>query len=549
MFFSGIRVNSITHRSTSPAITSRIQQRITQLALALFLITACSANAELKRYEIIDSIKVANVWSGHPVDFALVEMGNSLYMGYYDSSRKMIIAKQDIQSKSLTYKTLESTLGWDSHNFIAMSLDSLGYVHVSGNMHSSALNYFCSTSPLDIQSLTKSTMTQQNESSVTYPVFFRGNNGELIFSFRDGTSGNGNQLYNVWNHNTKKWSRLFGSALIDGEGQRNAYTGGPYLGPDGYYHMYWMWRETADAGTTHDVCYIRSKDLVNWETADGTKLTLPVKMSTPGIYVDTIAQKSGLINRGAIGFDSQNRLILTYHQYDNSANKYTQLYNARREGNQWKIYQTSDWAYQWNIGGTGTLVLQVTFGAAFQSGGVMTQSYYHAKYGTGVWELDETTLKPKSEAISSLWPAALEKPARSDMVVHWLKSQGPITCAGTFSNSTSAAPLDPSVIYALRWETLPENQDKPRDIIPAPTKLMLYKFKDLNCATGVTDFSHANRSEAGNILKKNSIICNINNCHSGSLKMSDQLYSVTGRQIHQNVNKALPQGIFIRSVK
>jgi len=548
-FMSFFRYTS--KRTEHPFINNycRIKSRTLLLFIALILPGGLiSESAALERYKLLDSSKISDVWSGHPVDFALVEMGNILYMAYYDSSRKMTVAKYDVSSEAVTYKSIESTLGWDSHNFIAMALDSLGYIHVSGNMHSSGLVYFRSTAPYDIQSLVKSTMTGQNETNMTYPVFFRGNSGELIFTYRDGTSGNGNQLYNVWNHNTKKWTRLFGSALIDGEGLRNAYTGGPYLGPDGYYHMYWMWRETADAGTTHDVCYIRSKDLVNWENAAGTKLTLPVKMSSPGVFVDTIAQNSGLINRGAIGFDSKNQLILTYHQYDNTANKYTQLYNARREGNQWKIYQTSDWAYQWSIGGTGTLVLQVTFGAVIKSGSVLTQSYYHVKNGTGVWELDETTLKPKSGVISSLWPSDLEKPLRTDMVVHWLKSQGPITCAGTFSNSTSNPPADPSVVYALRWETMPENQDKARDPIPAATKLMLYKFKDLNNVTSINK-TITNAMAVNNNIKKTELLCNINSIVKGNSKLSGNIYSTTGRRYNSRAMNSLPQGIYIRSIR
>ncbi len=262
--------------------------------------------------------------------------------------------------------------------------------------------------------------------------------------------------------------------------------GGPILGPDGYYHVFWMWRETPDAGTTHDVSYIRSKDLLNWENADGTKLSLPVTIASPGILVDSIPQNSGLINRGAIGFDSQGRLIITYHKYDATVNHYTQLYNTRREGNQWKIYQTSQWAYQWVISGTGSLVLQITFGPVeLRPDGSLTQSYYHVQYGAGIWELNEATLKPASTPISSIWPIGLEQAKRPGMEVHWLKCHGPVCAAGTFSNSTSSPDPDPSTVYALRWETMPENNDQPRDTIPAPTALMLYTFKDPNVVTRI----------------------------------------------------------------
>ena len=456
-------------------------------AAAIFFLHVGSpdASSSLQRLQLQDSLKISDVWSGHPVDFSFVARGDSQYVAYYDSARRMTVALRTIASKTVHYVTLPSTLGWDSHNYIAMALDSAGYLHVSGNMHAVPLVYFRSTAPFAIDSIKAASMVGSQETSLTYPVFFNGPSGELLFMYRDGASGNGNQIFDKWTLSTKKWSRLFDQPLFDGQGQRNAYMGGPILGPDGYYHVYWMWRETADAATTHDVSYIRSKDLVNWETVTGAKLTLPITASTKDVRVDSIPQHGGLINRGAIGFDSHNRLIITYHKFD--ANGYTQLYNARWEGAQWKIYQTSDWAYRWDFGGTGTLVLNITFGPVVQQpNGSLTQSYYHIQYGTGIWELDESTMKPKSILGTSLWPARLEAPQHSGMVVHWLKSTGLITLAGSFFNSTSTPAKDPSIVYALRWETMPENQDQPRSPIPAPTPLMLYTFKDPNAATAVS---------------------------------------------------------------
>jgi hypothetical protein len=450
--------------------------------LLTLLFLSFPAVSNLQRLTLLDSLKIADVWSGHPVDFSFVARGDSQYVAYYDSAQRMTVAMHDVGSNMVHKKTLPSTVGWDSHNYIAMALDSAGYFHVSGNMHSSALVYFRSTAPYSIDSLKAASMVGSEETSVTYPVFYYGPSGELIFMYRTGSSGNGNQIFNNWSITTKKWSRLFDKPLFDGEGQRNAYMGGPVSGPDGYYYVYWMWRETADASTTHDVGCIRSKDLLQWETISGTKLTIPITLSTKGVLVETIPQHGGVINRGAVGFDKQKRPIVTYHKFD--ANGNTQLYNARWEDNAWNIHQVTDWAYRWDFGGTGTLVLEVTFGpVVLEQSGSLTQVFYHKKYGSGIMELDEATLKKKSDLGSSLWPEALEQPRQSGMVVHWLKDQGVITLAGSFFNSTSTPRRDPSVVYALRWETMPENKDQPRTPVPAATPLMLYKFKDPNAGT------------------------------------------------------------------
>jgi hypothetical protein len=452
-------------------------------SLVFFAASPCASPA-VARLVLVDSIRIGSVWSGHPVDFYLVTRGDSQYVAYYDSSRRMTVALRDAGANTLRIKSLSSTLGWDSHNYIAMALDSAGYLHVSGNMHSSSLVYFRSTAPNAVDSLKAAGMVGSDESSVTYPVFYYGPSGELIFMYRTGESGNGNQIFNKWTIATKKWSRLFDKPLFDGQGQRNAYMGGPVSGPDGYYYVYWMWRETADAATTHDVGCIRSKDLVAWETAGGKKLSLPVTLSTQGVLVETIAQHGGVINRGAVGFDALMRPIVTYHKFDQDGN--TQLYDARWEDGVWKVHQVTDWTYRWDFGGTGSLVMQISFGPVeLMPGGSLVQSYYHVKNGAGVMLLDDATLKRKADLGSSLWPEALEKARRSGMVVHWLKSEGVISLCGSYFNSTSTPGKDPSAVYALRWETMPENQDQPRSPVPAPTPLMLYKFKDPNARTPV----------------------------------------------------------------
>lgn len=116
-------------------------------------------------------------------------------------------------------------------------------------MHSSALVYFRSTTPNCPDSLKSASMVGSEEASVTYPVFYYGPSGELVFMYRTGESGNGDQIFNAWSEASKKWARLFDKPLFDCQGQRNAYMGGPVSGPDGYYYVYWMWREMAGAAT------------------------------------------------------------------------------------------------------------------------------------------------------------------------------------------------------------------------------------------------------------------------------------------------------------
>ena len=223
---------------------------------------ASGAGGALATVEMVD---ITDVWSGHPVAFSLVTRGDQQFAAFFDADRRMTVAQRTLGTTTWRLTRLDNTLGWDSHNYVAMAIDSTGFLHVSGNMHNVPLIYYRSTRALDANSLARVTsMVGSNEQSVTYPEFFQGPTGNLVFIYRDGGSGNGNHIFNTYDTGTRAWRRLLGTPLTDGQGQRNAYPLGPVLGPDGFYHLVWVWRDTPDAATNHDLSYARSRDLVTW---------------------------------------------------------------------------------------------------------------------------------------------------------------------------------------------------------------------------------------------------------------------------------------------
>ena len=67
-------------------------------------------------------------------------------MGYYNSDHQMIIAMRSLGSLAWTKTRINETVGWDSHNYVILEVDSVGYIHVSGNMHNATLGYYRSAS-------------------------------------------------------------------------------------------------------------------------------------------------------------------------------------------------------------------------------------------------------------------------------------------------------------------------------------------------------------------------------------------------------------------
>lgn len=440
--------------------------RVICIASVFLLDLAVPLGAGAVAPEIEETLDICPVWSGHPVGFSLLTDGQRQYVAFYDQNRRMTMASRRLDERLWHFKRLDSVLGWDSHNYVTMALDERGHLHVAGNMHVAPLVYFRTDRSGDIDSLRRvPAMVGSLEQRCTYPDFMKGSAGELIFTYRDGASGRGNQIYNTYDCASKTWRRLLDTPLLDGRGAMNAYLVGPTRGPDGFFHLCWVWRDTPDCSTNHDVSYARSKDLVHWETAGGAPVELPMTIDTEGVVVDPVPPGGGAINGNTrVGFDSENRPIVTYHKYD--AQGHTQIYNARYENGGWHIYQASDWDYRWDFQGGGSIEFEVRV-AAVRPGadGSLTQGFSRKGHRSGVWRLDQETLRPTAEtAAGPRWPASLTRPESDSpgMMVRW-------------SNDSGSAP---SGRYVLRWETLGPNRDRARDVEPPASMLRLYRLSD-----------------------------------------------------------------------
>ena len=441
----------------------------TIVLLTLMLTTTTSAIGNKSEHAIVvDKFDIAPVWAGDPVPLVLLTQSSDQYVAYYDAAREMTVAQRNVNERTWTITKLGITTGWDSHNYIAMIMDDDGYLHLSGNMHAVPLIYLRTAQPRNASTFMKiNKMVGRDENSVTYPIFLRGPNNELIYTYRSGVSGNGNQIYDIYNLNNKTWSRLLDKPLTDGEGKRNAYFNGPVLGPDGYFHFAWVWRESGDCSTNHDLSYARSKDLVSWETSTGKPLTLPITLETCEI-VDPVPQHGGIINNNdRIGFDQEGRVTISYHK--NDANNYTQPWTARSENGVWMRYQTTNWPWHWDFGGGGAIVFAIVLGQIVkENDGNLIQSYSHIKFGNGTWAIDPETLRATATVERETIPTSM------------LKVEGTFPGLGVLIMEDSAQQNASDTRFVIRWEALPPNRDQPRPPpYPAPSMLRVYSIKTM----------------------------------------------------------------------
>lgn len=283
---------------------------------------------------------------------SLTSFKNTQYIAYYDSAQRLVIGKRKLGSAKWELQTTPySGKATDAHNTISIITDGEGYLHVSWDHHNNELRYARSVKPGSLTLTGKLPMTGKKESKVTYPEFYRLPNGNLLFLYRDGGSGNGNLMLNQYDAKTKQWTQLQ-DGWINGEGQRSPYWQ-MAIDKTGTIHLSWVWRESPDVASNHDLGYACSKDGGRtWEKSTGQKYTLPVTAANAE-YACYIPQNSELINSTSMSTDDARHPYIATYWRDTSNNipQYRLVYN---DGQRWIVQQVSHRTTPFSLSGSGT---------------------------------------------------------------------------------------------------------------------------------------------------------------------------------------------------
>lgn len=321
----------------------------------LVFLGGCASNYRgVKR---ISNVEVGPGWSRTMVN-ATVFRYNSLvsheewqYVAYYDSTSTVVIAKRKLGTQDwITRPTSYKGNVLDAHNAITIMVDGEGFLHMAWDHHDNQLNYCRSIQPGSLE-MVRQPMIGRNEEKVTYTEFYRMPSGDLIFVYRDGNSGNGNMVMNRYNVKARTWHRVH-DTVIDGEGLRNAYWQ-MCVSSSGTIHLSWVWRETYDVETNHDMCYAVSRDGgATWLTSTGKQYTLPIREATAE-YAIRIPQGSDLINQTSITADDEDRpYIATY--YRGADDQCPQYYVLYKRNNTWLTSRASTRTMDFDLQGMGS---------------------------------------------------------------------------------------------------------------------------------------------------------------------------------------------------
>ena len=358
----------MTFRRMHPALTGACGA-VALLAVAVAVPTSGAARdhhqpaaaAAVEGADLVEGVQLMQIgegWADNSVNTAIFRNDpittheQTQYAAYYNADGNVVIAKRELGSETWEQHVTDLTGNIrDAHNVISLGVDGEGYLHVSWDHHNNPLHYVRSTEPGGVEFTDEMPMTGEAEGAVTYPQFYGLDDGGLIFMYRDGSSGNGNLALKHYDPAAGEWTQLH-TNLISGEGQRNAYPQA-CVDNDGMLHVSWVWRETWNVATNHDLMYARSTDGgKTWTQSDGTAYDLPITQETAEV-VSEIPQEHELINQTSMCADSAgNPIIATY--FRPPGEEVPQYFVVRHDGEAWQTMQASDRKTPFSLSGGGS---------------------------------------------------------------------------------------------------------------------------------------------------------------------------------------------------
>jgi hypothetical protein len=305
-----------------------------------------------------------NGWANNSVNTvifrknALTTFKQTQYAAYYDDEQYVVIAKRNIKNtKWEVLRTQYKGDATDAHKSISIMVDGNGYLHLAWGQHNNNINYAKALKAGSLAMGDKMKMLGTKENKVSYPEFYKLATGDLLFFYRDGGSGNGNLMINRYNTATKTWVRVQDN-LIDGQGKRNAYVQ-TTVDVNGIIHVSWVWRESPDVASNHDLCYAKSIDGgLTWQKSTGEKYQLPIN-ATNAEYALKIPQNSELINQTSMFADENgNPFIATY--WREKGETVPQYHIVYLTGGLWKVSNLNFRKTPFTLSGGGTKKIPIS---------------------------------------------------------------------------------------------------------------------------------------------------------------------------------------------
>lgn len=239
----------------------------------------------------------------HRNDAIFSDTTNAVRYGswYRGSDGQLVVGKATTPNGAwtATLSTAAAVNTGDDHRQSSGCVDSTGRYLLAFGMHSttlSALNFARATNPGDTALAPGNFLAKADgtvgplvagnttiEANCAYPAFVQMPNGKVLFTFRTGSSGLGNQVLYLINGLTI--TSVY-NTLIDGvSGSTSAYINTFWVEGTTSAHpsriwLSWSWRDSNNPLDAHDLYAVYSDDEgVTWKSAGGTTMTIPMSQA------------------------------------------------------------------------------------------------------------------------------------------------------------------------------------------------------------------------------------------------------------------------------
>jgi rhamnogalacturonyl hydrolase YesR len=439
-----------------------------------------------------------NVVAG--LQHTLFTSGDLQYAAFYAGDGTLALAKRRLGSDEWEVRRTEHRgRVANAHNTVSLAIDGAGYLHVAWDHHNNRLNYARSVAPGSLELGPKQPMTGQREDRVTYPAFMRLPDGDLLFFYRDGSSGRGNLVLNRYATSASLWSQVHGS-LIDGEGERSAY---PAITVDGSgtVHLAWVWRRTPDVATNHHIAYARSKDGgLTWTSTSGAPLALPIT-AAGAEYAVRIPENSSLMNGPTLAVDRDGHPAIANY-WKPAGSDIPQYHIVRHNGSIWRVRQVTNRTTPFTLAGASTKRPPLSRSALFlqaqgrsvqallvfrddeQGGRIVLARNRDMDNEASAWSFDPLT----ANSVGAWEPAP--------DLVQWNRLRQIQMLAQVVEqrdgNDRDPAPVPPSTIGVLAWSPFSASQAERRRSDPAmPSEPAAGLDQPLSAATALSAMERA----------------------------------------------------------
>ena len=239
--------------------------------------------------------------------FPMDVYNNTLYIAYYRPNGYLTVYSRNFLTGVVAESQKTVLRTGDDHEWISMIIDDDGCMQIMCNCHASAL-YYLYGSVSDIDDIAISDKLSWNKA--TYPNFIK-NGSDLFATFRDMASNGGRWKVYRFDYSNKTYSTTTNEWICDGTkngtASQNPDSACPYWEQwvidkeNGWYYNAFCWRDTTDAVSNHDICFIKTQDFQTFYNYKGEQLTLPITINNKNLcMVKFIPTGHHLLNQTGI---------------------------------------------------------------------------------------------------------------------------------------------------------------------------------------------------------------------------------------------------------